>query len=138
MSKWKIDNWVDECAFKPIKYFAPTAVQKDLQMDLNVIFDRLLKLADDGKLLISWRIVCPECFRPLGIFSDTNIIPRYVECLECEEQEVTKDMIYPLFSISDEYKQEVTSQKKLKHSVQGLCLPEKRGYRKFVVSRSKL
>ena len=39
MSKWKIDNWIEECALKPIEYFSPTAIQKDLDIEINQIFD---------------------------------------------------------------------------------------------------
>jgi len=112
MSKWEIDNWIDECALKPIKYFSPTAIQKDLGMDINYIFDRLMILVNDEKLKLSWRIVCPICFRQLDICNNTDSIPRYINCWECGEIEVTRDMVYPLFRIDDEYKQEVINQKK--------------------------
>lgn len=112
MSKWEIDRWIDECALKPIKAFSPTAIQKDLEMDLNFIFDRLMTLVSDEKLKLSWRIVCPNCFRSIDICDSKDIIPRYIECWDCGETEVTKDMVYPLFSINDEYKQEIIKQKK--------------------------
>lgn len=112
MSKWEIDKWVDECAVKGVKAFSPTAVQKDLKMDINDIFDRLMFLVNDGKLNLSWRIVCPICFRQVNVCNNRDNIPRYINCWECGEIEVTKDMVYPLFAINDEYKQEITKQKK--------------------------
>lgn len=120
MSKWKIDMWIDECAMKPIRAFSPSAINKDLNIDVATIFERLLKLTEDDKLILSWRIICPDCFRQIGIYENQNIIPRYVECMECGERETTKDMIYPLFSIKDDYKKELMSQKKTSKPCQSL------------------
>lgn len=126
MSKWQIDRWVDKCALKPIKAFSPTAVQKDLGIDITTIFKRLLMLVEDGKLEISWRIICPNCFRQIVIIKNKNIIPRYVECYECGEQEVTPEMIYPLFSVKNEYKNDLRSQKKTSNWNQPLVFARRR------------
>lgn len=112
MSKWKIDKWIEECALNPIAAFSPTAVQKDINMGIEEIFIRLLQLVGDEKLKIGWRIVCPNCFRQVEIIENKDIIPRFVDCLECGEIEVSEDMVYPLFSINPDYKKEILSQKK--------------------------
>lgn len=109
--KWEIDHWVDDRALKPIKAFHPTAIQKDLDVDLNTIFIRLLELVQDGKLEIMWRVVCPNCFRQLGIYKGHESIPCFSECPECGEQEVTKDIIFPLFSVTEEYRNAVKKNK---------------------------
>jgi len=111
MDKWLIDNWVNECALKPIKYFTPTSVEKDTGISFEEVFKRLIELVNDNKLELYWCIVCPICLRQLGICKNTHLIPRYVDCMECGEQEVTEDMIFPLFSINKEYREYVRSQK---------------------------
>lgn len=112
MSKWKIDKWVEECALKPIVAFSPTSVQKDVGMSIDDVFIRLLQLVDDERLKIQWRIVCPDCFRQIEIIEDKDFVPRFVDCWECGEVEVTKEMLYPLFIIDVDYKKEILSQKK--------------------------
>lgn len=102
--KWEIDQWIDDRALKPIRVFYPTSIQKDLNIDMDTIFRRLLELVQDGKLEIAWRVVCPYCFRQLGIYKEHESIPRFLECYECGEHEITKDMIFPLFSITEEYR----------------------------------
>ena len=77
-------------ALKPIEYFSPTAIQKDLDIEINQIFDRLMFLVNDEKLKLSWRIVCPFCFRQVDICNNNDVLPRYVDCWECGEIEVTK------------------------------------------------
>jgi hypothetical protein len=126
MSKWQIDEWVDQSALKPIKFFSPTSIQRDLDLDINEIFERLIMLVKDGKLEISWRIVCPTCFRDLGIYNNTNLIPRFAECLECGKQEITKDMVFPLFSINYEYKNYIIAQKKTSKGMQVLVFARRR------------
>jgi hypothetical protein len=109
MNKWLVDDWVNKCALKPIKFFSPTSIQRDLDLDINEIFERLIMLVEDNKLEISWRVVCPSCFRDLGIYNSANLIPRYINCIECGEQIVTEDMIFPLFSINKEYREYIGS-----------------------------
>lgn len=112
MSKWRIDKWVEECALKPIVAFSPTAVQKDINMSIEEIFIRLLQLVEDERLRIRWRIVCPNCFRQIEIIENKNFVPRFVNCWECGEIEVTEEMLYPLFVVDPKYKKEILSQKK--------------------------
>ncbi|AAM25225.1 hypothetical protein M2349_000319 [Caldanaerobacter subterraneus subsp. tengcongensis MB4] len=112
MNKWLVDDWVNECALKPIKYFTPTAIEKDTGISLEEVFERLMELVNDNKLELYWRIVCPVCFRQLYIYKSTDRIPRYIDCVECGKQQVTEDMIFPLFSISNEYREHIKSLKK--------------------------
>ena len=111
MDKWLVDDWINKCALKPIKYFTPTLVEKDTGMNLHEVFERLMELVNDNKLELYWRIVCPTCFRQLIVYKNTHLIPRYIDCIECGKQEVTKDMIFPLFSINKEYREYIRFQK---------------------------
>lgn len=106
---WKVDRWVDRKALGMIRGFYPTALLTEVDYPLHVVFERLLELVNDGKLHLKWEIRCPnyECHRTLDTvdtFPQTEIT---YECLCGREVDLSPDVIFPVFEITQEYRKDV-------------------------------
>ncbi len=114
-NKYIVDLWVEEAAGYPIIRFNPTTVSRDTGLDLSLVFERLLELVRDGKLVLEWEIRCPNCFRIL--LRDSNINHTTVECDECGEIEVITDIIFPILSFNAGYREIIKKKQNLKRLV---------------------
>lgn len=105
---WDIDDWVEQAACLPIKSFYPTQVAKDTELPIDIVFDRLLALVRDEKLLLFWEVRCPnyECFRNVTSTEDPDeLLNHESTCRICgEEFCITKDSIFPAFSVTETFK----------------------------------
>lgn len=112
---WDVDDWVNEMSALPIKGFYPTAVAKDTGLPLQIVFERLLRLTEDGKLQLQWEVRCPnyECIRNIETVDDPSvIIGKIINCNLCgEEIEVTPDLVFPCFKINPVYKERIRQKK---------------------------
>lgn len=115
VNMWVVDDWVEEMATIAIEKFYPTAVAKDTGLPLQNVFERLLHLVKDGRLLLLWEIRCPnyECVRNIITTGDpSQFLNRFIECNTCgEEIEVTPDIIFPVLKVTPEYKERVLQKK---------------------------
>ncbi|CAM3463673.1 hypothetical protein EDM52_18545 [Brevibacillus invocatus] len=102
-SKWMVDNWVQRKALGLTKRFYPTSLMQDLELPLGVIFERLLELTKDGKIVLKWEIRCPNhyCVRTLDTF-DTVPSQKEYTCDCGQEVEVSPEVIFPIFEITDD------------------------------------
>jgi ribosomal protein S27E len=114
-NKWQVDQWVDACAYLPIKAFLPTAVQKDTGINLEIIFRRLIELVHDDKLELYFRVVCPNCFRELDVVTYKDEISKYIDCPICGEIEISDDVIFPMFAVNKRYKELLTQKKTIQN-----------------------
>lgn len=103
---WLVDKWVERKAQGLTKKFYPTALLQDIELPLNVVFQRLLELASDRKLILQFEIRCPNysCVRTIDTFTTTPKQSEYT-CLCGEDIEVTPDILFPVFEFTDEFKQ---------------------------------
>lgn len=112
---WDVDDWIDDISALPIRSFYPTAVAKDTGLPLQTVFERLIRLTQDGKLQLQWEIRCPnyECIRNVDIVDNpSSFIGKIIYCKTCGEKlEITPDIVFPSFKINSDYR-ERSSQKK--------------------------
>lgn len=109
-SVWDIDRLVDEMSFWPLKKFYPTAVEKQTGLPLHIVFEYLLKLVTSGKLDLQWELRCPNysCVRTIRVYDELPTELGFMECPICgEEIEITPDMLFPVFRISQGYKEHI-------------------------------
>lgn len=112
-----VDDWVDVAAGLPIETFYPSAVAKATGIPLPAVFERLLFLARDERIILRYQVRCPsyDCVRTietLDRFPDN--VPLMGKCDVCgEEFEVRFDMIFPVFGFTPEYRERIRSKKKL-------------------------
>lgn len=111
-TKWLIDDWVEEAAANSkIRYFFPSAVSRALEVPVEEAFSRLLDLAEDGKLVLMYDVRCPTCFYSICIVLPEEK-PNSVTCpLGDYDGQVTPEMVYPVFRITDGYRAQVQAKK---------------------------
>lgn len=104
--KFLVDMWVKEFAETgDTEAFHLDAVAKDTGLNIRDVFERLLLLVSDGKLVLLWDVRCPVCGEAILREREVNC---NVWCSKCKKVvEVSPDVIYPLFSVSPEYKEHV-------------------------------
>lgn len=105
--KFLVDMWVKEYAeAESDEVFYPDAVAKDTGLNIRDVFERLLLLVSDGKLVLLWEVRCPVCGEAILREREVNC---NVWCSKCKKAvEISPDVIYPLFFINPEYKEHVT------------------------------
>lgn len=116
--KWDVNDWIDDVAVLPVKSFYPTAVAKDTSLPLKLVFEYLLENVRDEKLHLLWEIRCPnlECVRTINLSSE-KITSGEITCPICgEEAEITPDIVYPIFSVTNEYKARMAEKKTTKQN----------------------
>lgn len=106
---WEIDSWVERKALSLIKSFYPTVVSRETDLPLPIVFERLLELVKDKRLILKWEIRCPNCFFSYEYMDELPIINgQAIECPHCgEEFELTTDVVFPVFEITPGYKSHV-------------------------------
>lgn len=112
-AKWDVNDWIDDIAALKVKKFYPTAVARDTSLPLKEVFEYLLEAVKDGKLNLFWEIRCPnlECIRTIEISPEKDIAGGIV-CPLCGELiEITPDIIFPVFEVTDEYKERIKQKK---------------------------
>ncbi|WP_267414018.1 hypothetical protein [Bacillus sp. GC_Bacil_1] len=104
---WIIDSWVDRKVNSFIKAFYPTIVAKETGLPLNDVFERLLHLVKDGKLILNWEIRCPDCHFTITTLNEFPMsIPSTIFCMHCQDDmELLADYIFPIFVINPDYKE---------------------------------
>ncbi|GAV21627.1 hypothetical protein [Carboxydothermus pertinax] len=115
-SVWDVERWVDEAALSAIKMFYPTALTRNISLPLSEIFKHLLFLVEQKKLEVVYDIRCPECYATVNIVNSCVASGDIIECPLGHEFELTADVIFPVFKISESYKEYVRQycKKKLK------------------------
>lgn len=105
--KFLVDLWVEEYSEAgSTEAFCPDAVARDTGLSIRDVFERLLLLVSDGKLVLLWEVRCPVCGEAILREREVNC---NVWCSKCKKVvEISPDVIYPLFFISPEYKEHVT------------------------------
>lgn len=114
--KWDVDDWIDEIAALKVKRFYPTAVAKDTSLPLKEVFQYLLEAVKEGKLNLLWEIRCPnlECVRSI-MFSPEKMVSGEITCPVCGELiEITPDIVFPVFEVTNAYKERMTQKKNKK------------------------
>ena len=106
---WKVDRWVERKALGMIKGFYPTALLTEVDYPLHVVFERLLELVKDGRLHLKWEIRCPnyECHRTIDRVDTFPHKEITYECLCGQEVDLSPDIIFPVFEITQEYRKDV-------------------------------
>lgn len=111
---WDVDDWVnDMLSVLPDKNFYPTAVAKDTGLPLQVVFERLIYLTQDGKLDLQWEIYCPKCLKKVEVIeANSLLIDKVIYCKTCNKEfkitpEIVPDIVFPLFKISRDYRERV-------------------------------
>jgi hypothetical protein len=103
MSKWDIDQWVEEKALLPRFSFYPSLPAKQLKINTADVFIRLMELVGDGKLSYRCEFRCPSCSTTLFRDSKT-LIPTNAFCDRCDEDlDVQEDDCIPVFSFMPDY-----------------------------------
>jgi hypothetical protein len=124
---WDVERVVNSMALQLVKQFYPTSVAKETGLPLEDTFSSLIDLVKQNKLILKWEIRCPaHCARTIITLEK---LPENLSCLSCtcgeDYEEITSDMIYPVFEISAQYKAYLRDQNcKKKHSKRmGTLLP---------------
>lgn len=115
-SRKKIDDVVDTLAFSRVKGFYPTIVNKTTEVPLDVVFDYLLTLVGEKELNLKWEIKCPhyDCLNTLVKTQDIeSYLGKTIVCQDCyREVKISKNIIFPAFEVSDEYRDFIRDNKK--------------------------
>ncbi|MFJ2044538.1 hypothetical protein ACIOBL_13075 [Paenibacillus taichungensis] len=110
---WDIDEWVEEAAWSPIKRFYPTAVTKNVELPINLVFEHLLKLTEQSKLSLFWEIRCPCCYYTVspaeGEKFDSGDM---LVCPKGHEFELSNENLFPIFEVNSGYRQYIREKKK--------------------------
>ncbi|ETT33287.1 hypothetical protein [Paenibacillus sp. FSL R5-808] len=110
---WDIDAWVEEAAWSPIKRFYPTAVTKNVALPINLVFEHLLKLTEQGKLSLFWEIRCPSCFYTVIPNEDEEFNSGdLITCPLGHDFELMGENLFPVFEVNSEYRQYIRGKKK--------------------------
>lgn len=108
MSKWDVDNRVEQMAAGLFDRFYPSAISRMVGISEQQAFDRLVFLAEDDKLLLELEAVCPNCDHTVQTFSSSEKIPDGLRCDRCGEVfTVNEDTINPVFVIPASYRESV-------------------------------
>lgn len=115
-SKRNIEEVVDQIAFSRVRRFYPTYIHKITGIPLNEVFNYLLILVEDDRLILKWEIRCPE-LECNSIMIRTEKIEDYlhqaIECNNCEEEVIVRgSIVFPVFEINDYYRSRVRELKK--------------------------
>lgn len=96
---------IDQIAQAPISKFYPSYVAKATDLPLDVVNEELLKLQKNGILDLSFQITCENCSREIYSLDEINAIPEEYSCIYCgHEDEVLRDRVYLVYSITPMYK----------------------------------
>lgn len=125
--KFLVDIWVKEYSEAgSTKAFCPDAVAKDTGLSVCDVFERLLFLVSDGRLVLQWEVRCPACGEV--ILREHEVNCNNFWCSKCKKLvEVFPNVIYPLFSVTPEYKEHVT-QNRFRHFVFSSALSRKKQF----------
>lgn len=100
----RVDIWVEEHARDPIERFYPSLVSEEVDLPVNIVFNRLLALSRQGKLELLLEIHCPECKTKLGDYTTSGGIPKVLECVQCKHVfSVDVQNVFPAFKFTKEY-----------------------------------
>lgn len=104
----EVDNWVESFAMLPLVKFYPGIVAKATNLPLKDVFNRLLFLANDNVLILSWEIICPnyDCVRTITTIDEKEFtLNSSANCNVCGEVEISEENIFPSFRIDPCYKE---------------------------------
>ncbi|WP_064778442.1 hypothetical protein [Bacillus siamensis] len=105
MDIWKIDDCIKD--IRDLDYFYPTTVSTYLNLDLEMVFRRLMELTLDGRLVMKFE------WRSNG---DSRVIEvdRDINQFEIRgHKEISLDELYPIFKVSSEYKEFLNKKERL-------------------------
>jgi len=106
----KIIEWINEFSLSAYREFYPSAPAKDLEMNPNKVFESLLYLVKNGMLNLFYEKRCPQC----GSKICEDEIDGLVYCDYCDDNiEAIEDMIFPKFSVCNNYRDEIKKNKKV-------------------------
>lgn len=115
-SKRKIEEIIDQIASSRIKKFYPTIIHKLTELPLNQIFNFLLDMVEDGRLILKWEIRCTNYDCSVLLIRTDNIkvyMSETVNCGECDNEiEVNESIVFPVFEINNQYKDRLGEFKK--------------------------
>ncbi|WHH60399.1 hypothetical protein [Petroclostridium sp. X23] len=110
---WMTQNviqWINEFSVSAYRKFYPSAPAKDLGIDMKNIFECLVYLADQNMLELEYEKRCPECASKM--YEDE--VEGFVYCESCDDDiELTSDVVFPIFSVSENYRNEVKKNKQV-------------------------
>lgn len=113
--KWDVEDWITEVATLPVTFFYPSAVATDTALPLDEVFQYLLEAVNQKKLNLLWEIRCPgySCRRSI-LTSANESFSKFISCPGCvEELEVIDQNIYPVFEITEAYRERAKKKQEL-------------------------
>ncbi|UOR10292.1 hypothetical protein [Halobacillus amylolyticus] len=124
MDKETIDEIINNLAFSRVERFYPTLISKSTDIPLNVVFDYLLTLTEDGRLELLWEIRCPDydCNHIMYRTKDVeSYMGKHLECEDCEEEVLVRgDRVFPVFKLNSNYKEHIRNKKKGRNLLKAL------------------
>ncbi|OAA94064.1 hypothetical protein [Clostridium coskatii] len=114
MSKFEIDSYVEKLAMnKNVQSFYPVAISKALNLQLNLVLERLNELVSIGYLKLKFEIKCDCNFDTIEIVEDyTKYLGQEVYCEDCgTDVKITLENIFPIYYIEDDYRECVKKKK---------------------------
>lgn len=104
----KLNEFLPEIAILPVAKFSPSKFAKYADITISESFNLLLQYVDTNELILIWELRCPNCHRILDISKSLT----EEECIYCEEAlDITANNLYPMFKISDKYKEHLKIKK---------------------------
>jgi hypothetical protein len=111
-----VDKFVRELACKKMKFTA-SYISKKIDVDLDFVKKRLIKLSNDGQLVINFDVVCPhKCNHEIiGTYTSLNNVPmgKLVECKCGNKFMIANENVYVTFSPNEKYFDNEMCKKKL-------------------------
>ncbi|MGV2874417.1 hypothetical protein ROU88_00905 [Macrococcus capreoli] len=98
----KLNIFLVEMSKLPISKFSPSVFSKYANVSIDDSFNLLLEYVKTKELILTWELRCPNCNRVLDISKSIND----EQCLYCEEElDITQNDLFPVFNISEDYKE---------------------------------
>ncbi len=104
----EIQKYVEKLAASGrVKSFRPEAVSRELGLPLEIVMIELLKIKEEGKIKLNYEVRClPHLDTLTKVDSGEEIVGKREFCAKCgKDIEITLKNLYPIFNITDEYKE---------------------------------
>ena len=119
MNNFVIDSLIEQLALQNrIKSFYPSYVCKAVNLPLNEVLEKLNFLTEGGYIELQFEIRCDNLDILGNVENYSECIGKKIYCINCgQEVEITLNNIFPIYYISDSYRNYVKKNLKIQRSV---------------------
>jgi ribosomal protein S27AE len=99
-----VDHVVDNMAAHNVQRFTVASIVRQTELEPQLVFERLLELVDDTKLVLVLDAFCPQCDARVQRVEHRPVLPLDLECLRCGLSfQASAEEFVPSFRFDAEY-----------------------------------